>query len=420
MRLLVLSLTFPFPASNGHKMRTWALLRALSAEQHEITVLTFADPDELKANYGPLLEVSTDLEIVPLRLVGLSSGSDYLGRVRTLLGSLPHAVTRFSSSEMEQRVAGRLEGGKYDALLAETPYVLINVPRSLTVPLIVDNHNIEHLLLERYLSIEQNPARRIYASIESRKMKAWEQRAWTRSALSLVCSENDRQVVQEISPGTACAVVPNVVDAESYEVSHGCDSSTVLYTGGMDWYPNRDAVAFFVTQILPRLRLQHPRVKFVVAGRSPSAEFRRRFEGIPGIVFTGTVPDMRKEIARATVCVVPLRVGSGTRLKILEAAGMGKAVVATRVGAEGLDFVDGREIVLADEPAAFANAVSDLLAHEARRQTLGMAARRKLEEHYSFACLCKSVRESLDSLIPTRASLRPDRRIEMAMERVGQ
>jgi glycosyltransferase involved in cell wall biosynthesis len=166
----------------------------------------------------------------------------------------------------------------------------------------------------------------------------------------------------------------------------------------MDWYPNRDAVEFFVSAILPRLRAAVPEARFVVGGRNPSDEFRRRFAATPGIEFTGTVPDMRAEIAKAAVCVVPLRIGSGTRLKILEAAAMAKPVVSTRVGAEGLDFVDGKEIVLADEPKAFAGAVADLLRDASRRRELGQAARRRVEKCYSFPVLRTAVRAAFAGL----------------------
>jgi glycosyltransferase involved in cell wall biosynthesis len=186
-------------------------------------------------------------------------------------------------------------------------------------------------------------------------------------------------------------VVPNVVDTDHYQPSGAEEPCTVLYQGGMDWYPNRDAVEFFVSAILPRLRASVPEARFVVGGRSPSDEFRRRFAAVPGIEFTGTVPDMRTEIARAAVCVVPLRIGSGTRLKILEAAAMAKPIVSTRVGAEGLDFVGGREIVLADEPKAFAEAVADLLRDASRRRELGRAARRRAQECYSLPVLRTAV-----------------------------
>jgi glycosyltransferase involved in cell wall biosynthesis len=174
----------------------------------------------------------------------------------------------------------------------------------------------------------------------------------------------------------------------------------------MDWHPNRDAVEFFALQILPRLRRLRPEVRVVVAGRSGPEEFQRRFAGIPELRFTGTVPDMRVEIARAAVCVAPLRIGSGTRLKILEAAAMAKPMVSTTIGAEGLNFEDGREIVLADAPQPFAEAVARLLEDRAYGAALGAAARRKVETAYSFESLRSALRAALAPLEAAAVGLR--------------
>ncbi|MBK5295255.1 MAG: glycosyltransferase, partial [Acidobacteriia bacterium] len=165
-----------------------------------------------------------------------------------------------------------------------------------------------------------------------------------------------------------------------------------LYTGGMDWYPNRDAVKYFVDQVFPTLRQQAPGARFVVAGRNPSDEFRREFAGMADVVFTGTVPDMRAEIAKAQVCVVPLRIGSGTRLKILEAAAISKPIVSTSLGAEGLEFRNGSEILIADDAQSFAHATAALLRDPARRAQFGAAARRRVQERYSLAALAAALR----------------------------
>jgi glycosyltransferase involved in cell wall biosynthesis len=165
----------------------------------------------------------------------------------------------------------------------------------------------------------------------------------------------------------------------------------------MDWYPNRDAVNHFVSRILPDLLILVPSVKFLVAGRIPSDSFAGRFVDKANIEFTGFVSDMRSVLGNATVCVVPLRIGSGTRLKILEAAAMAKSIVSTHLGAEGLDFVNGKEIVLEDDPSRFAKAVALLLSSPRYRDALGYAARKRVEAEYSFVPLRKALRLALDT-----------------------
>jgi glycosyltransferase involved in cell wall biosynthesis len=170
----------------------------------------------------------------------------------------------------------------------------------------------------------------------------------------------------------------------------------------MDWYPNRDAVEFFVHEVLPGLERQVPNVQFVVAGRAPSADFRRRLER-RNVTFTGTVPDMRPEIARAAVCVVPLRIGSGTRLKILEAAALSKPVVSTSLGSEGLEFIPGKEIAIADEPSAFAARITELLGDPELSLQMGRAARAKVCAKYGFDSLRHAIASSLETTFATRS-----------------
>jgi glycosyltransferase involved in cell wall biosynthesis len=268
------------------------------------------------------------------------------------------------------------------------------------VPLIVDCHNIEHILLERFMTHERNPLRKAYAWVEARKLRRCEQETCARASLVMVCSQEDRSMLRELVATVPVTVSPNVIDLDRYSTTTETlkNGAAVLFTAGMDWYPNRDAVEYFVFSVLPILRNRMPNVKFIVAGRSPSDKFRRRFAGISGVEFTGFVPDMRDVIAQATVCVAPLRIGSGTRLKILEAAAMGKAIVSTTVGSEGLEFVPREEIIIADEPQTFAQAVAAVLNNGPLRKRLGEAARRRVERDYSFPVLCSAMRQGLAEL----------------------
>lgn len=401
MRLLFLSQFCPMPANNGTKIRTWALLRALAAEGHEIMLLTFVDPNEVNGHFTAVQQNCRHVEWLPHALKSLSSSKDYQSRLIHLSSRLPYSVQGARSIMMEQRIKALLHDHKIDVIVCEQADLLVNLAAELSVPLIVDHHDVQHVILRRYLEFERNPAKRLYAWVESRKVLAWERMACQRAAIAMACSEHDRALLAKLCPTLPVVVVPNVVDTDAYARNGEGNGEPfrVLFQGAMDWYPNRDAVEFFVSAILPKLRALVPRIQITVAGRNLSEDFRGRFSKCSEIEFIGTVLDMRAEIARAAICVVPLRIGSGTRLKILEAAAMTKPVVSTHVGAEGLDFVDGEEIVLADEPWEFARAITDLLADPARRRTMGLAARRRVETQYSLPALRSALREVLAQLI---------------------
>ena len=250
--------------------------------------------------------------------------------MRALMGRLPYGVARFRSEIMRRRLAGHIQTGVSDLIFTETSYSLINFPVSHNIPVVLDNHNVECVLFERYIRQAQSPLHRAYAKIESHRMRRWDQAACMRASLVLACSGHDRDLLRDLCPGVHCAVVPNTIDTASYRSAADSGEPVVLYTGaGMDWYPNRDAVQFFADEILPSVRRRVPGARFLVAGRNPSEQFRRLMSQFPGVDLTGTVPDMREMFAKAAVCVVPLRIGSGTRLKILEAAAMAKPMVST-------------------------------------------------------------------------------------------
>jgi glycosyltransferase involved in cell wall biosynthesis len=373
-------------------MRTWSLLRALAAEGHDVSLLTFAEPEELGGHLAAVKEICPQTDIIPLKLVNQSSPAGYLGRVCGLFSAEPYALRRFASSPMRKRVMQHLKREEFDAVMCDTIFSLVNLP-PLRVPLLLNNVDVEHVVLDRYLAFESNWAKRLYAKLEAIKVRRWEQRACQRATAGMACSEHDRSLLQALAPRVPIFVVPNVVDTESYKPSSKGDGRTILYQGGMDWFPNRDAVSYFVEHMFPKVIIQFPGVRFVVAGRNPSLSFRQRFAGMSNLEFTGTVPDMRPILSGADICVVPLRIGSGTRLKVLEAAAMGKAVVSTTLGAEGLNFEAGKEICLADDPASFADAIIQLLRNPELRESMGERARKRVENQYSFAVLRTSLRE---------------------------
>ncbi len=394
MRLLYVSIEFPQPVNNGLRMRIWSVLTGLAAEGHEISFVSFAPDGKLGAEAGSIRTICNRVEVVPHAMKSLSTSGDYLARVRAVLQGTSYAVERFASPAMRSVVGDFLTQEHPEAIVCDTVFSAVNLP-DLNLPLIINNHNVEYKIVQRYAEFERNPLVRMYAQVEAKRVRQWERTVCERARLCMVCSENDRELLTALAPKSHVMVVPNVVDTDSYSVSRGKVSKSIVFQGGMDWFPNRDGLEFFMAEIFPLIRRIVPDARFIVAGRNPSAEMIARFSGVPGIEFTGTVPDIRPYLEQAAVCVVPLRVGGGTRLKILEAAAAGKAIVSTRLGAEGLAFIDGKEILLADDPGAFAECVAALLLNPSRRDMIGDAACRKVRESYSNKTLRTSLRAAL-------------------------
>jgi glycosyltransferase involved in cell wall biosynthesis len=322
-----------------------------------------------------------------------STAGECWGRSLNLLSSVPYGAQRFCSKLMREAVRRTLDSQRFHAVICDDIYMLSNLPPKIELPVLLNKDDITYEVMGHYLDYEMNPLKRLYGRMEQRKVRRFEIDACDNATAVLACSERDAQMIRGVCARARTPVLPNVVNVESYQPPYEDDGRTLLFVGAMDWFPNRDAVDYFIAEILPAVRRLVSGARFVVAGRNPSQAVLRRYSNLADVRFTGSVSDMRPIIAQAAVCVVPLRMGSGTRMKILEAAAMGKAIVSTTLGAEGLNFVDGTEILLADPPPAFSAAAAGLLSDPARRRLLGRAARRRVEQLHSIATLRESLRE---------------------------
>jgi glycosyltransferase involved in cell wall biosynthesis len=229
-------------------------------------------------------------------------------------------------------------------------------------------------------------------------MLRFERGALRRFDLVLAVSDADRQTFGRLYPGaltTPVHVIQTGVDTTFFSPDASPEKPRhLVFTGSMDWLPNEDGMVYFTREILPQIRRLEPDATVSIIGRSPTPTVRRLAE-VAGVEVTGAVADVRPHVAAGSVYIVPLRIGGGTRLKIFEAMAMGKAIVSTTIGAEGLPVADGENIVIADHPESFARAVVDLLQHDDRRRRLGNTARRMVVERYDWSAVAGDFEEAL-------------------------
>ena len=398
MRILFVSTILPIPTNNGRAMRSMSVLHGLWGVGHDLTFVSFA-PRSRAANLEPLSRWCSQIDLLNMELPNLSEESNYFERIKSLLQAKSYTIQRFRSHAMRAKIQAHLSTGTVDLIVCDSLVSFVNVPKT-SAPIALNCHNVEHVILKRYAEIEPNFARRLYARIEAALIRHAERDACRRATIAMACSEVDRIMLRELRASLPVFVVPNAVDGDSVQTAdnHNEQDRLLLFQGGMDWYPNRDAVEFFAEQILPLVRAEYPGVRFVIAGRTPSQDLVERLDGKNGISFTGTVPNMAPYVAAATVVVAPLRLGSGTRIKILEACAAAKPVVATSLGAEGLELDNGKQIILADDPAKFAASVIGLLRDSAQRDEIGRSARRAVMERYSQAVVELKLNFALSSI----------------------
>ena len=384
MRILWVKMGGLWPSTTGGRVRSLQIVSEL-ARRHQVTVVTTHgpgdDPDGLARQLSHCQQVISIPYLVPKR-----GSAAFPGAVaRSWLSSYPVDLWKWRVPEVRTQVETLLDGGGVDLCVTDFLFAAANVPMGGPVPVILFEHNVEYLIWQRLCALESSPWKRVLFELEWRKLRAREAEACRRADLTLAVSEDDRRRLEAVAPGIRAASIPTGVDTTYFTPNgHHERLDRLVFSGSMDWQPNEDAVAYFADAILPRIRAEIPGVTLTVVGRNPTARLRE-IASSAGIIVTGTVDDVRPSIAEGAVYVVPLRAGGGTRLKIFEALAMGKAVVSTTIGAEGLPVRPDEHLLLADEPRDFARAVVSLLRDPARRRAIGSAARRLVLERYSWA-----------------------------------
>jgi glycosyltransferase involved in cell wall biosynthesis len=226
------------------------------------------------------------------------------------------------------------------------------------------------------------------------KMARFEKRSFARAGHVAVVTEEEAQTARQWG-ARAVYLVSNGVDTEYLQpTGEAPEADSLLFLGSLDWQPNRDALQYLLREILPKIQAANPHAKLRVVGRQPATKLREQVEGLSGVEWVGEVPDIRPHFARATAVLVPLRIGGGSRIKILESMSMGKAVVATRIGAEGLDVVPGVHCLIADSPADFSQCVVQLLDNPERAAELGRNGRELVLRQYDWSRVAKILEQA--------------------------
>lgn len=391
MRLLMLTPSLPYPPHQGGALRNYGLLHGLSAAGHEITLLCFHD-DSVPVEATPLADLCAAVQTVPpparsaaQRLLDLAASPQ------------PDLARRLQDSAFSARLAGLLAAQPFDLVQLEglemagwLPQVRAAQP---CARLCYDAHNAEYALQRAIYAVDRRSPRRwpaaAYSLIQSRRILAFERDVCQRVDCVLAVSDEDAVALRPFRADACVHVVPNGIFAADYaSAAEQLDlgQHALVFTGKMDYRPNMDAMLWFASAVLPQIQRAVPTARLYIVGQRPHARLER-LRDQPGVFITGWVKTVQPFLSAAAVYVAPLRMGSGTRLKLLEAMAAGCAVVATRTAAAGLPPAVTDALVLADHADALANAVIALLHDPDRRAALGRAAQAAVGQHYDWSVL---------------------------------
>ena len=409
MKILFLTPQLPYPPHQGTTLRNFNLIKQLAA-RHEIHLLSFGARAEL--DDSPLCEFCARIEIVPA-----PTRKTWQRALETFLHPLPDMARRLHSPALSQILRAMLDENAYDVIqiegieMAHAWLEQNQKAQSKNPKAVFDDHNAEWTLQKTAFDTDRKNLKRLhgalYSYIQFNKLKRFERAVCLASDAVVAVSEQDALAIASLDARIRPVVIPNGVDCEYYVPSDEVCAKplaelSIVFTGKMDFRPNVDACVWFAKEILPLVNQEIPLAHVSFVGQKPNEKVLSLQERA-GVEVTGFVPDTRPYIADAAVFAVPLRMGSGTRLKVLEAMAMGKAIVSTSLGVSGIACQHKRDVLIADTPQAFADAIALLLRDKARARELGGHARKLAEEQYDW----KKLIPQFEALYPNDPNVTP-------------
>lgn len=394
MNILFVVREIPYPPNSGVRMRVWNVLERV-AQNHRVALVCYGNKNEdIPEEVDKVCSSIYMVDPVP-SVKGLSL---YFKMMLGLFSGLPHSVKSRFSPLMKQKVKDVIDAEEIDFIMCDSLYLAMHIPFDGKIT-VLNEHNIESVIIERYARTETNILRMMYASYELGRMRRFEDKTWASFDQCYVCSDVDKREIEKRTSHKNVVVVPNGVDVNKFkpeQVEH--KRFSLVYTGLISWKPNEDAVLYFANEIYPLIKKKISEINWCIVGKGPCSEIKNLAVNDSSITVTGFVDSVAPYMLESEVFIVPLRIGSGTRLKILEAWAMGKAVVSTSIGCEGLGYSDGKNIVVADDPQLFADKIIELLNSKEKRQELEANGRVLAEAEYSWEVIGSKIQNAVNAI----------------------
>ncbi|MCG3110733.1 MAG: glycosyltransferase [Candidatus Manganitrophus sp. SB1] len=386
--VLLIAPKYPYPPSDGHMIRNYNLFKSFRSG-YQFDFLTFGDPQLLQDREKALKQLGpcfVDMEIVPestLRRVGKK-----ISTLRNIF--YPSALglgLPYYSEEMAEAVNRKMASSKYDFIFfcGFSMFLYYDQKESNRIPYVVDIIDSLSLFMDSCLKVKKGMREKLTDYVNYIWAKRYEKIHFSTARNSIFITQADKDYVMKETPRSKLWVVPNGVDTDFFK-SKGepPKNDSLLFTGVMDYPPNVEAVIYFISKVLPLVREKMPNVSLTIAGRNPTTELQTLASQMPGVKLTGFVEDIRPFFEEAAVCIAPIVSGSGLKNKVLEAWSMSKPVVATSFSCNGINAVHGQNILIADAPDLFADAVITLLSDPVQRKRFAEAGRKTVEDSYSW------------------------------------
>ena len=398
LKILFLSQRFLFPMDTGGKIRTGNILAQLKNRVSLTVISNMESPKD--DQYIPQMEALCDRFIaVPWKEMPRYTAKFYMKIAGQSFSRYPISVLNDYSVDLEKAVLKELERESYDLAICDFLQSTLNFRSLNGIPKLLFQHNVEATITRRHLEKAKDPVSKVFWGLQHHKMFRHEKEMCNAFDGTIAVSEKDKERIENWFEAKGIFDIPTGVDTDYYKPAETIsEKKQLVFTGSMDWLPNEDAMIYFIEEIFPRIKEAEPETALTIVGRRPTPAMQKLAEDRNDITLTGWVDDTRPYMAESAVFIVPIRIGGGTRMKIYEALAMGKAMVSTSVGAEGLPLKHGKQIFFADKETEFADHVITLLRDKQLRKQMGATARQYVLENFRwekvaevFADICYKV-----------------------------
>jgi len=402
-KVLWLSHFIPFPPKGGNLQRSYNLIKELS-KTHELTLLSFnqskiINSTELaQAAQKHFSEFCTIYDAIKIESEYSKIKKIYL-LLKSLLPWHTYTVSWLESKEFAKKLNALLSNNHFDIIHVDTISLAPYVSNLKNVKVVLNHHNIESAMMLRRAENENNLFKKLYFYQEGIKLQKLEREICNKFDLNITCSDLDSERLKSVAGVTDCISIPNGVDLDYFQpMATQIKPKSLVFAGGLSWYPNLDAMTFFLKSVWPELVRQVPDISLTVIGKNPPAWMLDMQKEYSNLYVTGFVDDVRPYLAEAQIYICPIKDGGGTKLKVLDALAMGKALIADAIACEGIDVVNNESVIFASTPTEYIEKIKFLIAHPAIAEELSLNGVQLIKDLYGFQSIGKKMADIYNKL----------------------
>lgn len=396
MNILQLTPRVPYPPNDGGKIGIFGITKHLFLRGHKITMLSLTS--SVDNNTSGLRKYCK------VEAVMMDTSNNYIDMFLNLFSSMPYTISKYHGESFIRKLNELLQKEQFDIVHIDHLHMAYYgkfIKEHFNLPVVLREHNVESAIWERYYHGIRNPFLRAYAKLQFMKLYKYESDIVAAFDRCFMITKQDKERIEKMNPRARVSVIPAGVDTSYFHpLDVPVEPYSIVSVAAMDWSPNVEGILWFIAKIWPTIKRKVSQAKLYIVGKNPPAEVKKL--AAEDIVVTGFVDDEREYMAKAAAFIVPLNAGGGMRIKILNALAMGKAIVSTSIGCEGVDVEDGKNIYIADTEKEFAQQVIELLKDKGKREELGREGLKLVREKYRWERIAEQIEAEYENILKSR------------------